>query len=181
MSAELQSGRRDPGLWHGRRLRNGSGQFGHRCHSPPRAQLRTADRSNRFGGDIGGVPTLLEAELVPFSKEHVDSTAAAFVRLGRRRHPAALNFEDWMSYAVASTAGMPLLFTGEKFSRTEIAHAWSAFSKIGARARDPEDRARNRIEIPIPGRNSVPIVADRDSPINWYLLGTNIDLVRICR
>jgi uncharacterized protein with PIN domain len=28
-----------------------------------------------------------------------------------------------MSYAVASVAGMPLLFTGEDFSRTDIAQA----------------------------------------------------------
>ena len=65
----------------------------------------------------------LEAEVVAFNEEHLDAAATAFIRFGRGRHPAALNFGDCMSYAVASVAGMPLLFTGEDFSRTDIAKA----------------------------------------------------------
>ena len=65
----------------------------------------------------------LEAEVVPFNEEHLDAAATAFIRFGRGRHAAALNFGDCMSYAVASVAGMPLLFTGEDFSRTDIAQA----------------------------------------------------------
>ena len=65
----------------------------------------------------------LEAEVVPFNEEHLDAAATAFIRFGRGRHPAALNFGDCMSYAVASVAGMPLLFTGEDFGRTDIAPA----------------------------------------------------------
>ena len=65
----------------------------------------------------------LDAEVVPFNEEHLDAALAAFIRFGRGRHPAALNFGDCMSYAVASVSGMPLLFTGEDFSRTDIAQA----------------------------------------------------------
>jgi|ERR1035437_1173740 ribonuclease VapC len=65
----------------------------------------------------------LEAEVVPFNEQHLDAAAAAFLRFGRGRHPAALNFGDCMSYAVASVAGMPLLFTGEDFARTDIGRA----------------------------------------------------------
>jgi ribonuclease VapC len=65
----------------------------------------------------------LEAELAPFNEEHLDAAADAFLRFGRGRHPAALNFGDCMSYAVASVAGMPLLFTGEDFKHTDIAPA----------------------------------------------------------
>lgn len=65
----------------------------------------------------------LDAEVVSFHQEHLDAAATAFIRFGRGRHPAALNFGDCMSYAVASVAGMPLLFTGEDFSRTDIAQA----------------------------------------------------------
>ena len=65
----------------------------------------------------------LEAEVVPFNEEHLDAAITAFLRFGRGRHPAALNFGDCMSYAVASVAGMPLLFTGEDFRRTDIAQA----------------------------------------------------------
>ncbi len=65
----------------------------------------------------------LEAEVVAFNEEHLDAATSAFLRFGRGRHPAALNFGDCMAYAVASVAGMPLLFTGEDFSRTDIARA----------------------------------------------------------
>ena len=34
----------------------------------------------------------LEAEVVPFNQEHLDAAATAFIRFGRGRHPAALNF-----------------------------------------------------------------------------------------
>ncbi len=65
----------------------------------------------------------LRAEIVPFTEEHLDAAIAAFLRFGRGRHPAALNFGDCMSYAVAAVAGMPLLFTGQDFRRTDIPSA----------------------------------------------------------
>jgi ribonuclease VapC len=65
----------------------------------------------------------VDAELVPFNEEHLDAAASAFLRFGRGRPLAALNFGDCMSYAVASVAGMPLLFTGEGFKQTDIAQA----------------------------------------------------------
>jgi ribonuclease VapC len=65
----------------------------------------------------------IEAEVVAFNQEHLDSATTAFLRFGRGRHPAALNFGDCMAYAVASVAGMPLLFTGGDFTRTDIARA----------------------------------------------------------
>ena len=63
------------------------------------------------------------AEVVAFHEQHLEAATTAFLRFGRGRHPAALNFGDCMSYAVASVAGMPLLFTGEDFARTDIARA----------------------------------------------------------
>jgi len=65
----------------------------------------------------------VEAELVAFNEEHLDAAAAAFLRFGRGRHPAGLDFGDCMSYAVASVAGMPLMFTGEDFSQTDLERA----------------------------------------------------------
>src|ERR1035438_5594770 len=65
----------------------------------------------------------VEAEVIPFNEEHLDAAATAFIRFGRGRHPAALNFGDCMSYAVASVAGMPLLSTGADFRRTDIPQA----------------------------------------------------------
>ena len=68
----------------------------------------------------------IEAEAVPFNDDHLDAATTAYLRFGRGRHPAALNFGDCMAYAVAAVAGMPLLFTGEDFARTDIARASQA-------------------------------------------------------
>ncbi len=65
----------------------------------------------------------IPAEVVPFNEAHFDAAVAAFLRFGRGRHPAGLNFGDCMSYAIAAAAGMPLLFTGDDFTRTDIAAA----------------------------------------------------------
>jgi ribonuclease VapC len=47
----------------------------------------------------------------------------AFLRYGKGRHPAKLNFGDCMSYALARSLGCPLLYKGEDFARTDIASA----------------------------------------------------------
>lgn len=44
----------------------------------------------------------------------------AYDRYGKSRHPAALNFGDCFAYACARQAGLPLLYKGEDFSRTDI-------------------------------------------------------------
>ncbi len=44
----------------------------------------------------------------------------AFIRFGKGRHPAGLNFGDCMSYATAFLAGQPLLCVGDDFSKTDI-------------------------------------------------------------
>ena len=62
----------------------------------------------------------VEAEVAPFGQEHLDAAITAFLRFGRGRHPAGLNFGDCISYAVASVAGLPLLFTGEDFKKTDL-------------------------------------------------------------
>jgi ribonuclease VapC len=59
-------------------------------------------------------------EIVPFTDEHYRVAVSAFQRYGKGRHPAALDFGDCLSYAVARLSGMPLLFTGDGFSKTDI-------------------------------------------------------------
>jgi ribonuclease VapC len=65
----------------------------------------------------------IDAEVIAFQQEYLDAAMGAFLRFGRGRHPAALNFGDCMAYAVASVAGMPLLFTGGDFTHTDIGAA----------------------------------------------------------
>ena len=59
-------------------------------------------------------------EVVPVDEEQAFAAVAAWRRFGRGRHPAALNFGDCFSYAVARLGGLPLLFKGNDFSQTDV-------------------------------------------------------------
>ncbi len=65
----------------------------------------------------------MRATIVPFTEEHYEAAATAFMRFGKGRHPAGLNFGDCMSYAVAVVSGLPLLYTGKDFSLTDVRSA----------------------------------------------------------
>jgi ribonuclease VapC len=65
----------------------------------------------------------MDAVVIAFERIHFEKALDAFLRFGKGRHPAKLNFGDCMSYAVASVAGLPLLFTGNDFSKTDIESA----------------------------------------------------------
>lgn len=62
----------------------------------------------------------IEAEILPIDADLVDLATHAWLAYGKGRHPAALNFADCFSYALAKRADEPLLFIGEDFSRTDI-------------------------------------------------------------
>jgi ribonuclease VapC len=80
--------------------------------------------SRRRGQDarpwLRGFLRSAKAEAVTFTDEHLDAAIDAFLRYGKGRHRAALNFGDCMAYAVAAVAGMPLLYTGNDFAQTDI-------------------------------------------------------------
>ncbi len=62
-------------------------------------------------------------ELVAVDAEQGRAARDAFSRFGKGRHPAALNFGDCFAYALAHTAGQPLLFKGEDFEKTDLTRA----------------------------------------------------------
>lgn len=62
----------------------------------------------------------IRAEIVPVSAKHAALARGAFRRYGKGRHPAALNFGDCFSYALAMALGEPLLFVGEDFGQTDV-------------------------------------------------------------
>jgi ribonuclease VapC len=62
----------------------------------------------------------LKVEVLPFDGRHWRAATDAFIRYGKGRHPAGLNFGDCMSYAAARVADEPLLFTGNDFAKTDI-------------------------------------------------------------
>jgi ribonuclease VapC len=56
----------------------------------------------------------------PIPADAAREALTAFRRYGKGRHPAGLNFGDCFAYACARHAGMPLLYKGDDFSRTDI-------------------------------------------------------------
>lgn len=44
----------------------------------------------------------------------------AYLRWGKRHHPAALNICDVFAYALATTHNCPLLFVGNDFAQTDV-------------------------------------------------------------
>ncbi len=65
---------------------------------------------------------LMEASIatVPFGEEHYGTAVEAWLRFGKGRHQAALNFGDCMTYATAKLADQPLLCLGGDFSLTDL-------------------------------------------------------------
>lgn len=61
-----------------------------------------------------------ELEIVAVTTEHVALARQAYLRYGKGRHPAKLNFGDCFSYAAALACCEPLLFKGEDFNKTDI-------------------------------------------------------------
>ena len=61
--------------------------------------------------------------LAAVDAEQAQVARRAFSRFGKGRHPAALNYGDCFSYALATVLGEPLLYKGEDFSQTDITPA----------------------------------------------------------
>ncbi len=62
----------------------------------------------------------LGIEIVPLTVSQASLAIEAYRRFGKSRHPAALNFGDCFSYALAKQLGEPLLFQGEDFNQTDV-------------------------------------------------------------
>ncbi len=66
----------------------------------------------------------LRVTIVPVSLNQGNIARAAFMRFGKGRHSAALNIGDCFSYALAKSRGLPLLFKGSDFSKTDVVSVW---------------------------------------------------------
>ena len=63
----------------------------------------------------------LPIAVIPFDEEQSEIACNAYEAYGKgREHPAQLNFGDTFAYALASVRGLPLLYKGEDFARTDI-------------------------------------------------------------
>jgi len=73
--------------------------------------------------DLDLLMARLRIEIVAFTEPQARLARTAFVRYGKGRHPAQLNFGDCMAYALARETGEELLFKGTDFGLTDIAAA----------------------------------------------------------
>lgn len=71
---------------------------------------------------------LLEAgiEVVAVTPADARTALAAWRKFGKGRHPAKLNLGECFSYALAQSAGEPLLAKGDDFPRTDVPLCWSS-------------------------------------------------------
>jgi ribonuclease VapC len=79
---------------------------------------------NRRGGRAGQlVDRLIQDagfQIEHFTAQHLELAREAYARYGTGRNSAGLNYGDCFSYALAKATGLPLLFKGEDFSKTDL-------------------------------------------------------------
>lgn len=79
---------------------------------------------SRLGRDpmplVGRLLQELGMVVIPFSQDHWAEATNAFMRHGKSRHPAGLNFGDCMTYAVVRLSAQPLLAIGDDFPQTDL-------------------------------------------------------------
>jgi len=63
------------------------------------------------------------AQAISFTDQHASIAFSAYLRYGKGRHKAALNFGDCCSYSIAKVSGQPLLYIGNDFAKTDVAIA----------------------------------------------------------
>lgn len=83
--------------------------------------------ARRLGGDPRSALSVLLRELlvevVPFEDAHTAAALHAYLKYGKGRHRAGLNFGDCLAYATAKVAGQPLLWVGDEFGKTDVKRA----------------------------------------------------------
>lgn len=80
--------------------------------------------SARLGRDARGLLSRFLEEMniitIPFIDSHIRIAVGSWVKYGKGRHPANLNFGDCLTYAVAKVANVPLLYVGNDFEQTDL-------------------------------------------------------------
>jgi ribonuclease VapC len=77
-------------------------------------------RPQLSSGNIDDLLARMRLTIQPITAPIAYGARLAFLRYGKGRHPAALNFGDCFSYAVARELDAPLLFKGTDFAKTDI-------------------------------------------------------------
>ncbi len=72
------------------------------------------------GQDLDDLLERVQIQVIPVTRQHAEAARNAWRCYGKGNHPAALNLGDCFVYALARTAGEPLLFKGTDFALTDI-------------------------------------------------------------
>ncbi|MFN3958319.1 MAG: type II toxin-antitoxin system VapC family toxin [Parvularculaceae bacterium] len=84
------------------------------------AEALIVARRRGVGAELAALIDGVGAEIVPVTRDFAVAVADAYDRWGRGVHPAALNFGDCFSYALAREREAPLLFVGYEFLHTDV-------------------------------------------------------------
>jgi ribonuclease VapC len=80
--------------------------------------------SARFGPDgpvaVRAILDSANVLVMPVDERQAEEAMAAWLRFGKGHHPAALNYGDCFSYALAHHLEVPLLCVGADFERTDL-------------------------------------------------------------
>jgi ribonuclease VapC len=96
-----------------------------RLHMAAPVWLETAMVATVRNGEVGGQEAVrliedIGIEVAPVDRALAEAALDGWRRYGKGRHPAALNFGDCFSYALAKVRNEPLLFKGGDFSLTDV-------------------------------------------------------------
>ena len=81
---------------------------------------RSADWVRGASSGLALLMARFEIQTLPFESRHWPVAWAAFLRYGKGRHPAGLNFGDCLSYGIAKLSGLLLLCVGDDFRQTDL-------------------------------------------------------------
>lgn len=85
------------------------------------ASLVAIGRLGREGpAELDAVLRDIAATIAPFDDHQAEIARDAFMRYGKGRHRAGLNFGDCAAYALAIAEAEPLLFKGTDFGATDV-------------------------------------------------------------
>ena len=87
------------------------------------SMVLAGSRQTKAVGDVEALVQELAVTVAPFGEREWHAAVAAFLRFGKGRHRAALNFGDCLAYAAATVANDSLLFVGNDFAQTDVVAA----------------------------------------------------------
>jgi ribonuclease VapC len=82
---------------------------------------------NEASGLVSGLISQSRIACVPIDAAAAETALLAHEKFGKGRgHPARLNMGDCFAYAVAKNRGVPLLYKGDDFAKTDVKRATRA-------------------------------------------------------